>query len=319
VPRVSVIVPSYNHAQYIEEAVDSVLNDQIGDLELIVIDDGSADASVEILSRYADDPRVTIQSQANQGAHAALNRGLALASGEYMMILNSDDAYGHGRVSRCVDLLDRSPEMSMACTWIQVIDRHGADLGIKQAYRNMPPWPLPGAGPYLSDTDEPSFAILEANFVATTSNIAFRRSLVRDHGASFHPLRYAHDWDFILGAMAHGDLAVIEEPLVRYRVHETNTIREGQQADQGQGLMRFEVLWVVAKHLEQMCERWVRRGRDRQDFMRRVASSLPDFGCPSLRAQLIQLRGSSTDAPPAYVDLLRPEHPYRVAAIQALS
>ena len=103
--RVSVVIPSYNHGRFVEAAVASVL-DQDADLELVVVDDGSTDDSVERLARFAGDPRVKVFEQENRGAHAALNRGLGLARGEIVFILNSDDLFEPGRVRQILQRFD---------------------------------------------------------------------------------------------------------------------------------------------------------------------------------------------------------------------
>jgi len=97
---VSVIIPSYNHAMYISQAVNSVLQQTwsevlFRDLELIVIDDGSQDNSLEILERLAilAGSQMRVIGQENQGAHAAINRGLEMAKGSILAILNSDDHF----------------------------------------------------------------------------------------------------------------------------------------------------------------------------------------------------------------------------------
>lgn len=108
--RVSVVIPLYNHARYIAEAVASVLDQ--GELlrELIVIDDGSRDASAEVMAGLAaGDARIRFLTQENRGAHATINRGLALATGEFVTILNSDDAYLPGRFAALVRALDLDP------------------------------------------------------------------------------------------------------------------------------------------------------------------------------------------------------------------
>ena len=96
-PLVSVVIPSFNHARFIGSAVRSVLGQSLSDLELIVVDDGSTDNSLEILGGFSD-PRLKVYPQANAGAHAAINRGLELASGVYLSILNSDDLYHRERL-----------------------------------------------------------------------------------------------------------------------------------------------------------------------------------------------------------------------------
>ncbi len=93
-PLVSVIIPSYNHAQYISNAIESVLNQTYRDIELIVIDDGSRDESHSIIRTYADEPRVTmILNAENRGQSYVLNRALEIARGKFVSFLPSDDWY----------------------------------------------------------------------------------------------------------------------------------------------------------------------------------------------------------------------------------
>ena len=106
-PKISVIIPSYNHAAYIGEAVHSVLTQSEGDLDLIVVDDGSTDSSLKVLERFTDH-RLRVIAQTNQGAHAAINRGLQAASGNYLAILNSDDVYHPQRLEKLTGLLKNS-------------------------------------------------------------------------------------------------------------------------------------------------------------------------------------------------------------------
>src|ERR1700759_2346992 len=97
-PRVSVVVPLFNHAAYIGDAIASILAQGAIVHEVLVIDDGSTDNSamvMETLLRW--DKRITFARQANQGAHAAINAGLARCTGDLLTILNSDDAYVQGR------------------------------------------------------------------------------------------------------------------------------------------------------------------------------------------------------------------------------
>jgi glycosyltransferase involved in cell wall biosynthesis len=316
-PLVSVVVPSYNHARFIGEAVDSVLASSYKELELVIVDDGSTDTTLEVRLPSRADPRVTIHAQENRGAHAAINVGLALAGGEILFILNSDDAYHHDRISRLVGAFNEQPDLVLAASWIEVVDADGATAGVKQGFRNMPPWPPPSDGPRLADLQDPRLALLETNFVSTTSNVAFRRSLIDDHDLDFLPLRYTHDWDFILSACRHGEFALLEQPLVRYRVHADNTIREGEARAKGE--MRFEVMWTVIRHARVLCAQRVVEGMEAGDLEARLWRSVPRFGCETLLAQLLTLRGSDDAPPAAYDDLLDPVHPFRIAAVETLS
>jgi glycosyltransferase involved in cell wall biosynthesis len=316
-PAASVVIPSYNHGRFIGEAVESVLESPFSELELVVVDDGSSDDSLDRLEPFRADRRVRIEAQPNRGAHAALNRGLELARGEILLILNSDDVFAPERVTRLVELFEHQPETVLAASWIEVIDADGVSLGVKRGYRNMPPWPPPTHGPMLSDLGDPELALLETNFISTTSNIAFRRALIDRHRLRFCSLRYTHDWDLILAACGRGRCAVVEQPLVKYRVHGDNTIREG--ADRAKGEMRFEVMWTVCRHAASTVNRAVARGRDGSDLRHRLWRSLPRFGCDALLAELLALRGIDADPPPSYDALLESTHPFRRAAVATLA
>ena len=95
-------MPAYNHEKFVGEATDSVLNQTFGDLELIVIDDGSTDRTAEIVKSY-DDARVKYHYQHNQDAFNAINNGMAMATGRFVCIINSDDAYEPGRLERMLE------------------------------------------------------------------------------------------------------------------------------------------------------------------------------------------------------------------------
>ena len=138
----SVIIPSFNHAQFIEEAVRSVLCQTHELLELIIVDDGSTDDSVEVL-RGIRDPRMRIVRQQNQGAHAAINNGFALATSEILCILNSDDTFHPRRIERALKVFREEPDAKLVCSWINTVDTSGKSLGIKRGWLDAEPWPLP--------------------------------------------------------------------------------------------------------------------------------------------------------------------------------
>jgi len=316
-PTVSVVIPSYNHGRFIGRAVGSVLSSSFAELELVIVDDGSTDDTLEVLQPFRNHPKVRVRTQENRGAHAALNVGLSLAEGQLLFVLNSDDAYHPERIRRLVERFRDDPAVVLAASWIEVMDAGDGPLGVKRGPLNMPPWPPASSGPLLSELPELELAMLETNFVSTTSNIAFRRSLVDEAGLDFLPLRYTHDWEFILAACRHGRLALVEEPLVRYRVHDSNTIREG--AAQAIGEMRFEVMWTVCRHAPNTCADAAARGHREGDLARRMWRSLPRFGCEALLVELLALRGLDVTPPASYDALLQPSHPFRRAAIATLA
>ncbi|MEM9596059.1 MAG: glycosyltransferase [Acidobacteriota bacterium] len=314
-PRASVVIPSYNHGKYIEEALASCLTTDLP-VEVVVVDDGSTDDSVARIESFGDS-RIRLFPQANAGAHAALSRGVSLAKAPVIFILNSDDAFEAGRIDRLLALFDDDPDLALAASWLRIVDGDGETLGVKEGWRNMEPWPKPRPGASLADLGDPTLALLETNYVATTSNAAFRRDLVSRRGLDFLPLRYAHDWDFLLGACHLGKMKVVEEPLVRYRVHGSNTISEGR--DEGRGLMRFEILWLLARHARRVLRGISPEVASADELETRLWRSLPRFGAETLLLQLLALRGTTDSPPPAYDRLLDPNHPFRRAAVDLLA
>ncbi|WP_309936243.1 glycosyltransferase [Caballeronia sp. LZ002] len=234
---VSVVIPSYNHSRYIRGAVESVLEQTHEDVELIVIDDGSKDDSLVYL-RSVTDPRMQLVEQANAGAHNAINRGLAMAKGDFLAVLNSDDIFHRRRLEVALEALGQ-PGIDLVASWIEVIDTDGKALGVKEGWHNMLPWPI--ANPKRTFAASDSFAknLLMTNFVSTTSNVVFSRRLYDEVGG-MRNLRFAHDWDFLLRAARQFGCELIAQPLMQYRIHSSNTISSNR------AWMLFEICWVLA-------------------------------------------------------------------------
>lgn len=218
---VTVVIPSYNHEKYVAAAVDSCLSQTYRDLEVIVVDDGSQDNSVDLLqTRYAGDPRVRIVAQQHQGAHAAINVGIHQASGEYIAILNSDDLF-HGR--RIEVLLQEAQQVDgigpLVFSDLEFIDDEGHPVPEYERAR--------GYGVLQQRCQETPIEslFLAGNVAMTSSNFFFPKTLFRAVG-EFSPLRYTHDWDWALRATVHCPPIWVRENLLSYRVHSSNTIAE---------------------------------------------------------------------------------------------
>jgi len=301
-PIISVVIPSYNHAAYISTAVKSVITQTETDFELIVVDDGSTDGSLDILAGYSD-PRLMIISQENQGAHAAINRGLREANGEYLSILNSDDYFEPNRLERAVAVLQSDPNIGLVGSYIRIIDQFGKQIGIKHGFRDSEPWAL--------ETPERSFragsdltdALLTENFWATTSNFVFTRRHYEMVG-EFLPLRYAHDWDFALRIARIAEMVMIPEPLVCYRVHERNTIREDKAA------MIFEICWVLAVHLPHFSDNsnfYINTNKTKR--VDQLLHSIFVYDCDRVLNVMLLLDLSKNEE--AALNLLSPQNPLR--------
>lgn len=238
----SIIIPSYNHEKYIGEAIQSVLNQKYKNWELIIVDDGSKDHSIEVIKRFSDS-RIRLISQENRGAHNAINRGLYEAKGEYLAILNSDDVYEADRFGIMISEMEEDSELGFVCSYIRVIDSQGKDLGVKQGWKNMEPWLVPHKELSFAATEDFKLNLIMSNFTSTTSNFLFTRSLYERIGG-MRNLRFVHDWDFALRAAEVTECKMLERPLLKYRIHESNTISSDRK------WMLFEIAWIWAANLD---------------------------------------------------------------------
>ncbi|WP_353228022.1 glycosyltransferase [Novosphingobium sp.] len=130
-PRVSVVMPVYNVEAYVAEAIRSVLAQTFTDFELIIVDDGGADASLQICRSFAD-PRITIVSQPNRGLAGARNTGIAAARGEFVALLDSDDRWLPEKLMLHVIHLDNAPDIGVSYAPSRFIDTAGQPLRIVQ-------------------------------------------------------------------------------------------------------------------------------------------------------------------------------------------
>ncbi|WP_414696699.1 glycosyltransferase family 2 protein [Paraburkholderia sp.] len=239
VPTISVVVPLYNHARYIEAALESVLAQTSAANEIILIDDGSSDNGFELAQGVlAGVPYAKTYRQENAGAHHAINRAIALSCGEYVAVLNSDDLFAPAKLERCRAIIRERPGIGLIAGHLQIID----EQGIRHDSGFAVDW-LARARRFLDETRLPQLALLNENFVATTSIMVFSRRLW-DEAAGFQPLRYCHDLDFLMFACAHSTVFLdLEFEHIAYRVHQKNTIREEPAR------VRVEVAAVIAQAL----------------------------------------------------------------------
>ena len=199
---VSVIMAVYNTADYVAEAIDSVLAQDYRPLELMVIDDGSTDATPEILQRYADRPEVLLLHQDNAGQKVARNKGLRHATGEYVCFCDSDNAWLPGRTTRQVALMEDDPEVIVAYGDVQFIDDAGNDLPTPVVRRH---------------SGRISGKLLANNFVTFNTVIARREAIDRIGGFD-ETVTMGDDYDLLLRLSALGPFRHVAETLARYRI-----------------------------------------------------------------------------------------------------
>ncbi len=217
---VSVVMPAYNHERFVVAALDSVLAQTYENFELIVVDDGSHDATASLLDDYAarhPAVRLTVVHQSNAGAHEAINHGLALAGGEVVALINSDDLFVPMRLARLLAEMGRR-EAAFAFSATRFIDEDGAEFGGDDPYVAF----LRAVIAEGARAPDPVYALLATNIAISTGNFVFRRDLLERTGG-FSAMKACHDWDFVLAASYHTPLVMVDEPLYQYRLHRANT------------------------------------------------------------------------------------------------
>ncbi|HEX7240932.1 MAG TPA: glycosyltransferase family A protein, partial [Longimicrobiaceae bacterium] len=215
-PLVSVVMPCYNAAPFVAEAMESVLAQAYAPLELVVVDDASTDGSREAVSAVAErhpDRVRTLWMERNRGGCHARNRGGEAARGGFLMFLDADDAIRPDTVAALVEAVRDRPDGIAACPW-----RHLEKVGGE--WRETPAsLPLPEAGADL-------FRVwLEGSAWAPTSSVLWRRDVYERVGGWDEELAREQDDDIMLRAYALGSRLVIADGgLAYYRFHETLTL-----------------------------------------------------------------------------------------------
>jgi glycosyltransferase involved in cell wall biosynthesis len=200
-PLVSVVVPTYNRAHLLPEALDACLNQTYTNLEIIVVNDGSKDATDALLTSYAArDKRLRFISKENEGIPDTVNRGFREARGEYLTWTSDDNYYYPHAIEAMVEYLDAHPDVAMVYSDCRFIDAAGADLGIVEA-------------------EEPES--LEYH-CAAAGCLLFRRSVLDTVDPFRRQWTRCHDFDFYHRIYAHFRVARLPQVLYAYRVHEAS-------------------------------------------------------------------------------------------------
>lgn len=221
---VSVVVPSYCHEDYILDCLLSIHDQTHRDVELVVVDDKSRDQSFErvealVATRFANRfvNTIVVRNEVNLGAHATIDKGIAMSHGRHVAVINSDDLYHPHRIEALMAALaDSGSELGF--TLVDILS-DPAEMGeIPEFFRLF----TLRQRLDLERDRTIGFSLLRANRAVSTGNMLFSRRLYEKAGP-FLPLKYCHDWDFVLQALYHTEPAVVMEPLYHYRLHGTNS------------------------------------------------------------------------------------------------
>lgn len=209
---VSVIVTNYNYARFLEECIQSVRAQTYTNLEIIVVDDGSTDSSLEIISQQASqDPRVRLAAKKNGGQASAFNLGFALSEGEIICFLDSDDYWLPDKVEKTVHAFGRGNHSVVQHNHYVV----GADSKRTGAIH-------PGVH-FTGDALEGYFTENHVGFFSTTSGISCRRNDLNRIFPLDEDWRICADVPLTRPLPLFGQVSTFDEPLGCYRIHGTNT------------------------------------------------------------------------------------------------
>jgi glycosyltransferase involved in cell wall biosynthesis len=208
-PLISVCLPVYNTERYVAGAVESILGQTLGDFELLILDDGSTDGSLEVLRRYAArDPRIRLTSRPNKGLVTTLNELIDQSRGEFLARMDADDIALPERFARQVEYLRAHPECVLVGCRVRLIDPEGDPLC---------EWCT------QQDHEALDRCFLRGERVTAISHpaIMMRRDAVLAIG-KYRPFEVIEDVDLFLRLAEYGRIANIPEVLLQYRIHASN-------------------------------------------------------------------------------------------------
>lgn len=217
VPLVSVVVPSYNHAKYISKAIDSVLGQSFSSLELLISDDCSPDESWEVICGFTD-PRIRkFRQQRNLGPVGNLVFLIQQARGQYVALMNSDDAWYPSKLVKQVAVLDAQPELGACFTWADLVDGAGHEIsGPEAIWNDVFRQPNRTQGEWLNHF------FFKGNCICHPSMLA--RKSVFDTLGYYNPgLRQLPDFDMWIRLVKRFPIHVIQENLVAHLRDGNNT------------------------------------------------------------------------------------------------
>ena len=207
-PLISVLMSVHNGALFLGEAVNSILSQTLTDFEFLIFDDGSTDGSGAMLDAFArQDPRIRVVHQENMGLTKSLNRGLALARGDFVARMDGDDVSEPARFKVQLEYLANHPEIVVLGTSGMMIDAHGRVLS------------------HLWRTGDPKVVRWEMSYGNSVlhSSVMFRRNLIQAAGGYNSKFPYAQDYELWTRLLMDGsEICSVPQCLLKYRISGNN-------------------------------------------------------------------------------------------------
>ncbi|MCI0337220.1 MAG: glycosyltransferase [Acidobacteria bacterium] len=215
-PKVSVIIPVYNTEEFIAGTIQSVLDQTYQNYEIIAVDDGSTDSTLQILRRL--EPQINIFTKDNGGPASARNVAIQNSVGEYIAFLDSDDLWIESKLEEQVAYLDRHPEIGLLFGQALMFVEENGEKKIQSK---------------IGYTDDPRFCRLLLGDFIPNSTVVIRRDCVDRVGLLNESLFAAEDYEYWMRIARLFPIAGLPKPLAYYRIRDGNLLGDGRNIDKG--------------------------------------------------------------------------------------
>jgi glycosyltransferase involved in cell wall biosynthesis len=230
-PKVTVLMPLYNTAAYLEEAIQSILSQTYTDFEFIIINDGSTDNSKQIVEKFQDSRIRIINNEQNIGIIATRNKGLHMAKGEYIANMDSDDISLPDRIDKQVKYLDSHPDVAVIATKLVTINENGCEIGYWHEDNICTTIPqINKTLPVINCIGQPTAMM--------------RKEIIKSIGYN-HFYLHNEDWGLWLDLLvARQTIAKLDEVLLKYRIHSTSTTVVANKKGVAVKILNFKFLYL---------------------------------------------------------------------------
>jgi glycosyltransferase involved in cell wall biosynthesis len=233
-PHVSVIIPTYNSALYLLQAIDSVLAQTYQDFEIIVVNDGSTDATAQVLTRYSD--RVCTIHQVNKGLAGARNTGIQNARGEYLAFLDADDVFLPHKLAVQVDYLDQHADVGVVYSNGYLVTCNAYGGNARQLFSKV------GMLKKQLGESHQSLQVLAIENAFPVHAALARRQVIQKVGAFDEQLPALEDWDLWFRVAAIARFAYLDDVVVNYQLLPTGMTKDRPRMKTAMALLQQKIL-----------------------------------------------------------------------------
>lgn len=221
-PKVSVLIPAYNHEKFLKETIESVLNQTFPDFELLISDDCSTDNTAQVIKSFSDERITGIFFEKNRGTVRTLNHLLSIAKGEYIAVLGSDDVWELDKLEQQLEVLENDKSLAACFTWASIIDQDSKIISDETIF------PL-----HVFNQEVCHKGHMLREFFMSGNHLCHSGALIRSDihrtvGCYNVAYRQLHDFDLWVRFLLHYDIQIIKSPLVKYRyIYNSDNVSQG--------------------------------------------------------------------------------------------